>query len=237
MSLLTRLFQRQQTHHSSFITQHCIMTITASQIGKKYRREWIFRGVDLTLSAGNSYTFVGPNGSGKSTLLQVLAGMQPASAGTLTYTTTDGKLLGEEDWYRNIVLAAPYLELIEELTLSELLAFHVKFKPLRPGIDADMLMERMQLSHARNKEIKFFSSGMKQRVKLGLALFSDVRIVLLDEPTANLDRQGATWYRDTVTELLTRPDCLLLIGSNQPDEYDFFRNACPNVLDVTQWKR
>lgn len=58
------------------------MTITASQIGKKYRREWIFRGVELTLSAGNSYAFVGPNGSGKSTLLQVLAGMQPASAGT-----------------------------------------------------------------------------------------------------------------------------------------------------------
>ena len=208
------------------------MTITADQIGKKYRREWIFRGVDLTLSAGNSYTFIGPNGSGKSTLLQVLAGMQPTSAGKLTYSLDGAKPLNEEEWYRHIVLAAPYLELIEELTLSELLAFHVQFKPLRPGIDADILMERMQLSHARNKEIRFFSSGMKQRVKLGLALFSDARLVLLDEPTANLDRQGAAWYRDAVTELLTRPDCLLLLGSNQPDEYDF----CPNVLDVTRWK-
>ncbi|MBO0931780.1 ABC transporter ATP-binding protein [Fibrella aquatilis] len=209
------------------------MTITADQIGKKYRREWIFRGVDLTLVAGNSYTFVGPNGSGKSTLLQVLAGMQPASAGKLTYSLDGAKPLDEEAWYKYIVLAAPYLELIEELTLSELLAFHVQFKPLRPGVDATALMDRMQLSHARNKEIKFFSSGMKQRVKLGLALFSDARLVLLDEPTANLDRQGAAWYRDAVKELLTRPDCLLLIGSNQPDEYDF----CPNVIDVTQWKR
>lgn len=208
------------------------MTITAAQIGKKYRREWIFRGVDLTLAAGNSYTFVGPNGSGKSTLLQVLAGMQPASAGTLTYLEADEKALDEEDWYRHIVLAAPYLELIEELTLNELLTFHIQFKPLRAGIDPAMLMERMHLSHARNKEIRFFSSGMKQRVKLGLALFSDARIVLLDEPTANLDRQGASWYLDTVSELLTRPDTLLLIGSNQPDEYTF----CPNVIDVTQWK-
>ncbi|MBO0935329.1 ABC transporter ATP-binding protein [Fibrella sp. HMF5335] len=208
------------------------MIIKADQIGKKYRREWIFRGVDLTLSAGNSYTFVGPNGSGKSTLLQVLAGMQPASAGKLTYNLPDGQLLDDEDWYRHIVLAAPYLELIEELTLSELLYFHVQFKPFRPGLDATTLMDRMQLSHARNKEIRFFSSGMKQRVKLGLALFSEARLVLLDEPTANLDRQGATWYRNAVEELLTRPDCLLLLGSNQPDEYDF----CSNVLDVTQWK-
>ena len=212
------------------------MTITAAQIGKKYRREWIFRGVDLTLEAGNSYTFVGPNGSGKSTLLQVLAGMQPASAGKLTYSLADGKPLDEEHWYQHMVLAAPYLELIEELTLSELLAFHVQFKPLRAGIDATTLMDRMQLSHARNKEIRFFSSGMKQRVKLGLALFSDARLVLLDEPTANLDRQGATWYRSAVNDLLTRPDCLLLIGSNQPDEYDFFRSACSHVIDVTQWK-
>ena len=229
---------RQPILHSSFYILHSFqkMTITADQIGKKYRREWIFRGVDLTLAAGNSYTFVGPNGSGKSTLLQVLAGMQPPSAGKLTYSLDNGKVLAEEDWYRHIVLAAPYLELIEELTLNELLVFHIQFKPLQPGIDADILMERMHLSHARNKEIRFFSSGMKQRVKLGLALFSDVRIVLLDEPTANLDRQGATWYRDTVTELLTRPDCLLLLGSNQPDEYDFFGNARANVIDVTQWK-
>ena len=210
------------------------MTITAEQIGKKYRREWIFRGVDLTLAAGNSYTFVGPNGSGKSTLLQVLAGMQPSSAGTLTYAF-DGKKLDEEDWFRHLVLAAPYLELIEELTLTELLTFHTKFKPFRNGADVPELLDRMQLSHARHKEIKFFSSGMKQRVKLGLAFFSAARIVLLDEPTSNLDRQGVAWYQQHVQELIapaTQPPVLLLLGSNQPTEYEF----CSNVLDVTQWK-
>lgn len=211
------------------------MTIQAEQIGKKYRREWIFRGVDLSLSAGNNYTFVGPNGSGKSTLLQVLAGMQPSSAGKLTYLL-DGKPLDDDAWFRHIVLAAPYLELIEELTLTELLDFHRRFKPFRNGADSLALIEQMQLTHARNKEIKFFSSGMKQRVKLGLAFFSEARIVLLDEPTSNLDRQGAAWYHEHVTQLIapsTQPPVLLLIGSNQPTEYDF----CPNVLDVMQWKQ
>lgn len=211
------------------------MTIQAEQIGKKYRREWIFRGVDLTLSAGSSYTFVGPNGSGKSTLLQVLAGMQPSSAGKLTYLI-DEKPIEEDDWFRHIVLAAPYLELIEELTLSELLDFHRRFKPFRHGAESLDLIEQMKLTHARNKEIKFFSSGMKQRVKLGLAFFSEARIVLLDEPTSNLDRQGADWYHEHITQLIapsTQPPVLLLIGSNQPAEYDF----CPNVLDVTRWKR
>lgn len=211
------------------------MTIQAEQIGKKYRREWIFRGVDLTLSAGNSYTFVGPNGSGKSTLLQVLAGMQPSTAGKLTYLIGE-KPIEDDDWFRHIVLAAPYLELIEELTLSELLDFHRRFKPFRNGAEPLDLIEQMRLTHARNKEIKFFSSGMKQRVKLGLAFFSEARIVLLDEPTSNLDRQGADWYHEHVTQLIapsTQPPVLLLIGSNQPAEYDF----CPNVLDVMQWKR
>ena len=211
------------------------MNITAEQIGKKYRREWIFRGVDLALSAGNSYTFVGPNGSGKSTLLQVLAGMQPSSAGKLTYLI-DEKPIEDEDWFRYIVLAAPYLELIEELTLTELLDFHSRFKPFRNGAGSAEVIEQMQLTHARNKEIKFFSSGMKQRVKLGLAFFSEAHIVLLDEPTSNLDRQGAAWYHEQVTRLIaptTQPPVLLLIGSNQPTEYEF----CPNVLDVMQWKR
>ncbi|MEZ0486432.1 ABC transporter ATP-binding protein [Fibrella aquatica] len=211
------------------------MKIVAEQIGKKYRREWIFRGVDLTLSAGNSYTFVGPNGSGKSTLLQVLAGMQPSSAGKLTYLT-NGKPIDEDDWFRHIVLAAPYLELIEELTLTELLDFHRRFKPFRQGMESAELIEQMMLTHARDKEIKFFSSGMKQRVKLGLAFFSEANIVLLDEPTSNLDRQGAAWYHEHVVQLIapsTEPPVLLLIGSNQPSEYDF----CSNVLDVMQWKR
>jgi ABC-type multidrug transport system ATPase subunit len=211
-----------------------MITIEAGKIGKKYRKEWIFRRVNLTLSSGNSYTFVGPNGSGKSTLLQLLAGSLPSTEGELTYTLNE-TVLDPDNWFRQVSIAAPYLELVEELTLTELLTFHQQFKPYKAGLTPDIIAERLLLTHARHKEIKYFSSGMKQRVKLGLAFFSRSPIVILDEPTANLDRQGAAWYQEQVRELLNPANQeipLLLIGSNQPDEYDF----CPNVLDVMQWK-
>jgi ABC-type multidrug transport system ATPase subunit len=214
-----------------------MIQLVASDVGKKYRREWVFRHLDLTLTshpsptdAANSYTIVGPNGSGKSTLLQLLSGALPTTEGTLTYTR-NGQTIAPDDWFRQVAIAAPYLELIEELTLSEMLAFHVQFKPLKAGLSNAEAADRMRLSHAMDKELKFFSSGMKQRVKLGLAFFSDVPIVILDEPTSNLDRQGTTWYHEQVQ--LLRPDQLLLIGSNDPAEYDF----CANVLDVMQWKK
>ncbi len=205
------------------------MLITTQTLGKKYRREWIVRGVNLQLQAGNSYTFVGPNGSGKSTLLQLLSGHLPLSAGTISFQK-NGLIVEPEAIFSEVVLAAPYLELIEEFTLLELLQFHQQFKPFKAGLTPDAVAERMQLAHARHKEIKFFSSGMKQRVKLGLAFLSVASLVLLDEPTANLDAAGASWYHREVNQLA--PDQLLLICSNQPAEYDF----CPNVLDVMQWK-
>lgn len=206
-----------------------MLIIQTEEIGKKYRREWIFRRVNLTLRAGTSYTFVGPNGSGKSTLLQLLAGNLPATEGNLMYSL-DNQPIDPDNWFRQVSMAAPYLELVEELTLDELLVFHQTFKPFRHNLTPEAIADRLLLSHARHKEIKYFSSGMKQRVKLGLAFFANSPVVILDEPTANLDRQGAAWYQEQVRRL--GPDQLLLIGSNQPEEYDF----CPNVMDVLHWK-
>ena len=214
-----------------------MIQLLASDVGKKYRREWVFRHLDLNLTSQPSstgmainYTFVGPNGSGKSTLLQLLSGALPTTEGTLTYAL-NGKTVDSDDWFRQVVIAAPYLELIEELTLSEMLTFHRQFKPFKENMPNEEAADRMLLKPAMHKEIKFFSSGMKQRVKLGLAFFSDVPLIILDEPTSNLDRQGTAWYHEQVR--LLRPDQLLLIGSNDPAEYDF----CPNVLDVMQWKK
>ena len=152
------------------------MQINIAQLGKKYRREWIVRRVDLTLSAGTSYTFVGPNGSGKSTLLQLLAGNLPATEGTISYSL-NGRTLDPDTWFRQISVATPYLELVEELTLDELLVFHQTFKPFKAGLTPATIADRLWLAGARHKEIKYFSSGMKQRVKLGLAFSPTYRLL------------------------------------------------------------
>ncbi|WP_439556077.1 ABC transporter ATP-binding protein [Dyadobacter sp.] len=206
------------------------MRISVENLGKKFVKEWIFRKATFELSAGKMYTFVGPNGSGKSTLLQLLTGMVPASEGSVTYTDNAGKPVETDLWYKHLVLAAPYLELIEEFTLRELVQFHIKFKPLKNGLTVQDFEEIIQLSHASGKVIRHFSSGMKQRVKLGLAFMSDVPIIFLDEPTTNLDVTGIQWYLDHITKYTQNQ--LVLLGSNVKQEYEF----CENIISVSAFK-
>lgn len=206
------------------------MQISVEKLGKKFVKEWIIRNATFELLAGQAYTFVGPNGSGKSTLLQLLTGMVPASEGTITYTDNLGKEVDTDLWYKQLVIAAPYLELIEEFTLRELVEFHIKFKPLKNDLSVKDFEEIVQLTHAKDKVIRHFSSGMKQRVKLGLAFMSDVPIIFLDEPTTNLDVQGIQWYLDHVTDYTQNQ--LVLLGSNVKQEYEF----CENIISVSAFK-
>lgn len=204
--------------------------ISVENLGKKFVREWIIRKATFELSAGQTYTFVGPNGSGKSTLLQLLTGMVPASEGKISYFGDQNKEVEADQWYKYLVIAAPYLEVIEEFTLRELIDFHSKFKPLKNGMSSRDFEDFIQLSHASGKTVRHFSSGMKQRVKLGLAFMSDVPIIFLDEPTTNLDAQGIAWYLDHVTE--NTRNQLVLLGSNVKQEYEF----CENIISVSAFK-
>ena len=205
------------------------MQISTQNLGKKFSNEWIFRNLNETFQSGESYTFVGSNGSGKSTLLQVLSGYIPHSEGVINYEF-DGKTIEIDNFYKHLIIAAPYLELIEDFTLSELLAFHIKFKPLKNNLSVPDFMDFIELPKAKNKELKFFSSGMKQRVKLGLAFQSDCGILMLDEPTSNLDAQATEWYFRNVQEY--SKNRLLFICSNQPSEYEF----CKNILNIQNYK-
>jgi ABC-2 type transport system ATP-binding protein len=202
------------------------MNIEVKDLGRKFNRQWVFRHLNFRLEAGNSYTFIGPNGSGKSTLLQIIAGIMPGTEGRVSYQF-QGKLLEEEHFFRYLVMAAPYLELIEELTLGELIHFHSRFKRLTTGTSAKDFAERIGLLSSLHKPIKYFSSGMKQRLKLGLAFFSDTPVLMLDEPTSNLDAQGVAWYLSQVEE--RSRGRLLIICSNQPQEYAF----CHNLIDLS----
>jgi len=205
------------------------MRIEAAGAGKRFNREWIFRKADLAFESRHSYAITGPNGSGKSTLLQCLGGMIQLTEGNLK-ASMDGKELNPDDLHRHLTLCAPYLDLIEEMSLREFLVFHQQFKPFLPGISVEMIIGELGLEGAADKQIRFFSSGMKQRVKLAQAIFSDAAMILLDEPCSNLDSKGIEQYHSLIQRYT--PDRLVIVCSNDETEYRF----CEKVIAMTQFK-
>jgi ABC-type multidrug transport system ATPase subunit len=202
------------------------VTINVEGLGKKFGNEWIFRHLDRDFRAGERYAITGHNGSGKSTLLKILAGNLPATTGKLHFSLGD-RAMAEDEVFRHLAYAAPYLDLIEELTLAEAIAFHQKFKPLR--VSARELLTSLGYVRMADRPLKQFSSGMKQKVKLGLALYSDCSALLLDEPTANFDQANTEWYLD---EIKKAPHRLIIICSNQAHEYA----GCGETLNLADLK-
>lgn len=206
------------------------MQIQLKNIAKRYRFDWIFRGINYTFEEGKKYAILGHNGSGKSTLLRVLSGHLTPTKGKITFTENNKDLL-VENIYKNISLAAPYVDLIEEFTLTEAISFHQKFKPFSEGITSDTIFDLLQFPNAENKEVRHFSSGMKQRLKLALAICSDTSVLFLDEPTTNLDRQGVDWYRQLIQDYSKNKT--LLIASNVAEDFDF----CDTQITITDYKK
>lgn len=194
------------------------MQISLSETGKRFNKDWIFRKLTYAFISEKSYAITGPNGSGKSTLLQVIGGAVAASEGKITYETGN-KTIDAENVFRHLSIAAPYQELIEEMTLSEFLEFHKKFKPFIAGKTVKEIITIAQLDHAAEKQIRYYSSGMKQRAKLIQAFFADTSILLLDEPCTNLDEDGIALYHRLIREYTNGR--LVIVSSNELQEYGF----------------
>lgn len=205
------------------------MNITLQNIGRRFNREWIFRGIDYTFENVGKYAVLGANGSGKSTLLQVLNGSLVPSVGVLKYEDADKEIEAGEI-FNYLSLAAPYLEVIEDFSLNEMIDFHFKFKKFKAGMDKNAVAEILNLEGSRNKLVKYFSSGMKQRLKLALAFCADTPMLMLDEPTSNLDTQGIDWYLSLVEKF--SENRLTIVCSNQEHEYSF----CENRLSIADYK-
>jgi ABC-type multidrug transport system ATPase subunit len=202
------------------------MNISLHNAGKRFNREWIFRHVDYQFTSGRVYAITGPNGSGKSTLLQLISGASMVSEGSVVY-----EKIKQEDAYKYVSIAAPYLQLIEEMTLDEFLNFHSGLKKWLPSVTTSQVISTIDLERATHKQIRYFSSGMKQRVNLAQAIFSDVPLVLLDEPTTNLDEDGIQLYCRLVNEFCG--DRLLIVSSNDKQDYEF----SDEVLDMKNYKQ
>ena len=206
------------------------MKISLTDAGKRFNRDWIFRHLTYEFSAGQSYAIIGPNGSGKSTLLQVLSGAMQINEGVMGFSI-DNRQLSIENVYNHVSICAPYLEVVEEMTLTEFLNFHSGFKPFLSSITSEIIISMLGLENAVDKQIRNYSSGMKQRVKLAQAIFSDVPVVLLDEPCTNLDTAGIQLYHDLINVYCRSR--MVIVSSNDEVEYGF----CKARLHINDYKK
>ena len=204
------------------------MEIHLESVGKKFGRSWIFRDFTYRFDSSTAYAILGANGSGKSTLLQVISGFQSPTDGLIYYTDGD-KRIQPHLFFKYLSLAAPAMELPEEFTLEEVLRMHAKFR--KPLIPVKQMIEEMELGKHTYKHIQDFSSGMRQRVKLSLALFYESEIILLDEPASHLDKNSTDWYLRQ-TKKWSEGRCLI-ISSNDPDEY----SLCTKFIRVEEYKK
>lgn len=205
------------------------MEISLNQIGKRFGYEWIFKNVNLELSANNIYGLKGPNGSGKSTLMQVFSGHLSPSEGKIKYSNKNAEI-SRADIYKYISFSGPYIDIINQFTLREVLSFHFKFKESLLGSEKEMI-QAMQLEKAKDKQLAFYSSGMRQRVKLALSLFSNTPILLMDEPSTNLDQKGINWYQEMLEKF--SKNRLVMVASNEARDYQ----QAKSIFNIEDYKK
>ncbi len=173
--------------------------IELQHLNRWYGTQQALRDVSLTLEPGR-IGLLGPNGAGKSTLLKILMGLLPPSSG-------DGKVLGHDllhagtDLRRAIGYMSEADSLIPGLRGAEYVALAGELygMPRRQALRrAHEVLSYLDLEDARYRRLEEYSTGMKQRLKLGQALVHDPQVLLLDEPTTGLDPAG----RDAMLRLL-----------------------------------
>lgn len=201
------------------------ISITLDKVGKRFGRHWIIQDFTETFASGEMIGIKGRNGSGKSTLLRLLCGQLTPSRGRLGFSV-GGKEVTQAERYRYVSWTGPYFEIIEELTILEFLRFHFQLKPLLPGLSIPDIPVRLELDHVRNRKLSDCSSGMRQRVLLGSALYAATALLLLDEPTVTLDEQAAKWYHTEIARF--GKGRLVFVASNDPDDLQ----SCSRVIGL-----
>jgi ABC-type multidrug transport system ATPase subunit len=194
------------------------MDLSIQKLSKAFNQRKIFQDLNFTIRSGSRFSITGANGSGKSTLLKIISGGLLPTTGRIDYTL-HGQMIPEDLLYNHVHFVAPYNTVIEELTLPELFHLHKKLGLLEAFSAYKQWQSRLEYPFRPERQIKTFSSGMKQRVKLGLALLDDRPLILLDEPGSNLDQQGKEWFFGLLHHL--KASQTLIIASNDHMEIEY----------------
>lgn len=193
-----------------------MLSIALEEVEVRFRRQLLFPPLSCQLESGKTYAITGPNGSGKTTLLRIIAGQKRADAGKISWQK-NSKELDPESWYADLSWSGPYLEYPNELNLQDLLNQHFWFKAPVANISVKDIPTLLNLKPHLDKKVKLFSSGMLHRLKTGLAVFTQSEVLLLDEPTANMDSENRMLMLSLIQQY--KGNRLLIIASNLEEEY------------------
>jgi heme exporter protein A len=190
-----------------------MISLEVENLGKRFGKRKVFDQINFSLEEKSSLVITGRNGSGKTTLLKILCGLVRPTDGQVSIKA-EGKKVGREESRDLLGVLMPDLELYGELTAFENLLFLSRIRGQSFG--KDVLKEKIQQAGLAEREedlVATFSSGMKQRLKYALALLFDPRILLLDEPTVNLDEEGIILVDRIVSRQRERG--ILIIATNE----------------------
>jgi ABC-type multidrug transport system ATPase subunit len=204
------------------------MELSIQKLSKAFNQKIVFSNLDLDILTGSRLAITGSNGTGKSTLLKILSGGSLPSSGQIRYNHK-GVTLRDDQIYKWVHFVAPYNTVIEELTLPELFHFHKDLGTLNHFATYKEWLAALSYPFHPDHSIKTFSSGMKQRLKLGLVLLDDRPLILLDEPGSNLDAQGKIWFYSLLDSLSAEQT--LIIATNDPREKEY----CRQVLNIEDY--
>lgn len=205
-------------------------SVEASGLNKSFGRRLIFNDLEFKFNNAGVYGISGPNGSGKSTLVKIIAGIIGPSKGKIIHNL-DNKLIAEEQLHNHIGFVSPYLVLYEEFSTYENLNLFAEIRGVKFDKERiDYLLNKFLLFKRKDDLLKTYSSGMKQRVKFIFALMHSPNLLILDEPTSNLDDEG----KNSVYELVKEEgqNNIVLIASNEKHDLEF----CSDIVYLEKYK-
>ncbi|MGD1045836.1 MAG: ABC transporter ATP-binding protein [Bacteroidota bacterium] len=203
------------------------ISIIVNGLSKDFNRNAIFKDISFSLSSPASLSITGRNGAGKSTLSKILAGILSSTRGSITYSVHE-KQVGIEEFKHHIGFVSPYLNLYDEFTALENLQFlsRIRTTTQQNGRRIEELLMRVGLWNRRDDRVSTFSSGMKQRLKYAFALLHNPAVLILDEPTSNLDAEGIEVIKQIMLE--QKKTNILIIATNNKEE----ANWCDQQIQV-----
>lgn len=206
------------------------MELVLEDLAKLYNSHWIFRHLNLSIASGSRWAIRGHNGSGKSTLTAILLGLTLPTEGKVK-CIKKGTDVPAENLPLFTSFASPYMLVPQELTVRQLYRNYNRFRTC--SLDEEAFVRKAWLEGDDHKTIAQFSTGMVQRLRLTLALSTNSDLVILDEPTSNLDVKGKEWFDSMISEHLGPRT--LIIASNEESDL----SHCEYSLQISdyQYKR